>query len=89
VRGRLWRKSNPDLTTEQRAPLVKKMMDARRALRGDRPRGGRAAARQAVDEAKTALGVRGPVWWLDGAPDLNRKMAKNTLYSNWFESLSQ
>jgi HAD superfamily hydrolase (TIGR01549 family) len=26
-----------------------------------------------------ALGERGPVWWYDGAPDLNHRMAKNTL----------
>jgi hypothetical protein len=34
-----------------------------------------------VDEAKQALGERGPVWW-DGSPDLNRRMAKNTLYAD-------
>jgi hypothetical protein len=34
-----------------------------------------------VDEVKQALGERGPVWWDDGSPDLNRHMAKNTLYA--------
>ena len=39
-------------------------------------------ARHAVDAAKIALGERGPVWWTDGAPDLNRYMARNTSYSD-------
>ncbi|QEI06716.1 hypothetical protein FXN63_13410 [Pigmentiphaga aceris] len=47
----------------------------------------RAAARAAVDAAKTALGERGPVWWTDGAPDYNRKLAKNTPYAQWFQDL--
>ena len=36
--------------------------------------GGREQARQQVDTAKIALGERGPVWWTDGAPDVNRHM---------------
>ena len=35
-----------------------------------------------MDEVKQALGERGPVWWGDGSPDLNRHMAKNTLYAD-------
>lgn len=41
------------------------------------------AARADVDPAKVALGERGPVWWEDGAPDLNRHFAKNTPYAEW------
>jgi len=44
-------------------------------------------ARVAVDRAKRALGERGSVWWADGAPDLNRHMAINTDYADWFEAL--
>jgi hypothetical protein len=44
-----------------------------------------AAARAAVDAAKIALGERGPAWWTDGAPDFNRKMARNTPYAGWAE----
>jgi hypothetical protein len=84
VRGRLWRKSNPALTAEQREVLVRKLMDARRALRANRSDGERAMARHAVDGAKQALGERGPVWWTDGAPDYNRKMARNTPYAEWY-----
>lgn len=44
-------------------------------------------ARAAVDTAKRALGERGPVWWTDGAPDLNRRNASNTPYQQWYEAL--
>jgi hypothetical protein len=37
-----------------------------------------------VDEVKRALGERGPAWWDDGSPDLNRHMAKNTDYADWY-----
>jgi hypothetical protein len=40
-----------------------------------------------VDAAKTALGERGPVWWSDGAPDQNRRMARNTPYADWYAAL--
>lgn len=47
-------------------------------------RGALAAARSRVDTAKTGLGERGPVWWTDGAPDENRRMARNSSYAAWF-----
>lgn len=87
VRGRLWRLSNPALPADVRDALVKDLMNARRALRGDGQPDARAAARAAVDAAKTALGERGPVWWSDGVPDLNRKLVKNTPYAAWFAAL--
>ena len=87
VRGRLWRMSNPALPAEVRQVLVDELMSARRALRGDRPLAERALARQAVDASKQALGERGPVWWSDGAPDLNRHMARTTIYADWFAGL--
>ncbi|HEV2080896.1 MAG TPA: hypothetical protein VGR32_00440 [Brevundimonas sp.] len=57
---------------------------ARRA--GDRKK--LAEAGRAVDDAKVALGERGPVWWDDGAPDHNRRMARNTPYSAWYAALA-
>jgi hypothetical protein len=87
VRGRLWRKANPVLPEEERQALVRQLMDARRALRGTKPEDVRRAAREQVDRAKRALGERGPVWWTDGAPDFNRKMAVNTPYREWFLQL--
>lgn len=88
VRGRLWRKANPALPADQREAQVKQLMDAKRMLRGTRTDEERAAARKQVDEAKRALGERGPVWWTDGAPDFNRKIAKNTPYREWFAGLA-
>jgi hypothetical protein len=89
VRGRLWRCSNPALHPDERSRLVAELMRARRAVRDAlRLSEARAlaAARVAVDRAKTALGERGPVWWRDGAPDFNRHLAKNTLYAEWYRA---
>ncbi len=89
VRGRLWRKANPQLPEAEREALVKQLMTARRALRGRGPPAQRDAAREEVERTKQALGERGPVWWTDGAPDFNRKLAKNTPYREWFERVTQ
>jgi hypothetical protein len=90
VRGRLWRCAYPGLAPDARALLQRELMAARRAkgvaLRaGDE--GAREAARLRVDAAKRALGERGPVWWTDGAPDLNRCLVRNTPYADWFAAL--
>ena len=84
VRGRLWRAANPHLPEPQRERLVARLMDARRRLRGETAEAERAAARAEVQASKVALGERGPVWWADGAPDLNRKMVGNSPYADWF-----
>ena len=85
VRGRLWRAANPDLPPERRAALVAELMAARRAVAVARRAGeSEESAHAAVDAAKIALGERGPVWWNDGAPDLNRHMARTTVYADWF-----
>ncbi len=90
VRGRLWRCSNPAIGQAERAALVAELMSARRA-KGAALRGCDAAAAQAarrrVDDAKRSLGERGDIWWTDGAPDLNRRMVRNTPYAAWFEAL--
>ena len=92
VRGRLWRAANPHLDDADRARLVRQLMAARRAVgaalaSGDA--GAERAARDQVNQAKIGLGERGPVWWDDGATDLNRRMAKNTVYAEWFGGLTQ
>ncbi len=84
VRGRLWRRSNPDLPEERRQELVDELMAARRAKRDAADDGSRDAARARVDAAKHGLGERGPVWWDDGAPDLTRHLARTTEYADWF-----
>ncbi|WP_210529452.1 hypothetical protein [Rubellimicrobium arenae] len=88
VRGRLWRMSDPSLDPARREGLVRDLMAARRAVRdaGDDAEAMR-QARARVDAAKRALGERGPVWWTDGAPDLNRHMARTTPYAEWFAAL--
>jgi hypothetical protein len=85
VRGRLWRAANPGLAEEERQALTAALMSARRAVRdaGEDDAAIR-RARALVDAAKRGLGERGPVWWTDGAPDLNRHMARNTPYADWF-----
>jgi predicted aminopeptidase len=89
VRGRLWRCANPALPERRRAQLVSELMQPRRELRRTRKSysddaAKRAAVRARVQAIKEALGERGPVWWDDGAPDYNRRMAVNTPYRDWF-----
>ena len=58
-------------------------MDARRAIAAAKRSGDSDAervARARVNDAKHALGERGPVWWDDGAPDYTRHLLKNTPY---------
>ena len=91
VKGRLWRCSNPDLEPEARSSLVKDLMNARRAVKSalnSENEIALKAARQQVNVAKVALGERGAVWWTDGAPDLNRKLVKNTPYADWYAASS-
>ena len=92
VRGRLWRRSNPALSEQRRADLVSELMDARRMVGSAGRAGDPDAVRMArarVHAAKVALGERGPVWWDDGAPDLNRRMAHTTPYADWFAGLTK
>lgn len=82
--------SNPGLPEAERTRHVAALMDARRriaAANGSGDAAARQAARADVDAAKIALGERGPVWWSDGTPDLNRRMARNTVYADWFAGL--
>lgn len=89
VKNRLWRRARPDLSEAERQELVGELMSARRAVKaaqGDEP--ALREARQQVDAAKRRLGERGPAWWTDGAPDLNRRLVYNTPYRAWFEELT-
>ena len=91
VDGRLWRASNPGLSPEARQTHVGALMDARRAVRAAlRSEDAEAlkAARARVQAAKEALGERGPVWWSDGAPDLDRTMIVNSPYAVWWQQLA-
>jgi hypothetical protein len=90
VKGRLWRTTNPALAPDVRQEWVDRLMKARRQVGAARKAGDADAercARTTVDEAKRALGERGPVWWTDGAPDFNRRLAANTPYADWYAAL--
>jgi hypothetical protein len=90
VRGKLWRLANPNLPPAARSAFVSELMAARRAVRSAKLAGdeaAEAAAHCAVDVVKRRLGERGPVWWTDGSPDVNRHMVKNTPYAAWYSGL--
>jgi hypothetical protein len=48
-----------------------------------------ADTRRKVDIAKTALGERGPLWWVDRAPDVKRHLVANTRYAVWYAGLDE
>jgi hypothetical protein len=92
VRGGLRRIANPGLDEVKRADLVGQLMAARREVRDAKKAADReaeVAAHRAVDELKRARCERGLVWWGDGSPGLNRHMAKNTLYADWYAKLGR
>ncbi len=84
VDGVVWRATRPDLSEEERDRLVKQLMAARRAVGQAADDAAMKTARAAVNAAKVALGERGPVWWNDGAPDVNRRKIENTPYAEWW-----
>lgn len=65
IEGRRWRASDPRIPELLRAALVTELMSARRAVRAAKNLGPEAmrAARARVQDAKVALGERGPSWW--------------------------
>lgn len=90
VRGRLWRRTNPDLPEEAVASLKSDLGKARAAVRAAKGAANPAAltqARAAVERAKVELGERGPVWWSDGARDWTRTLARNSPYARWYASV--
>src|SRR5690606_25297412 len=58
VDGRRWRATDPGIPEKVRQELVDELMSARRAVRDGEP-----GARGRVQDAKVALGERGPKWW--------------------------
>lgn len=89
VRGRLWRRASPALGDARRTALIAELMGARSAVGAalrSQDAAALLAARGRVNAAKVALGERGPVWWTDGMPDQNRRLARNTIYAEWYAS---
>ncbi|WP_244552309.1 hypothetical protein [Allosphingosinicella indica] len=67
-------------------------MDARRAVKTAlhaKDADALSEAREAVNAAKIALGERGPVWWEDDAPDINRTMVTKSPYADWYARRAQ
>lgn len=90
VKGQLWRCTNPSLQEDLRQQLVNELMTARRDVKVAKAASDPQqlkAVRTRVHAAKVALGERGPVWWDDGSPDLNRHQVSNTPYAQWYETL--
>ena len=87
VKDRLWRCTNPALPRAQVERLKSDLGKARAAVRAAKSDEEIRQARTRVNEVKVALGERGPVWWSDGAPDVNRHHPKNTAYRQWWEGL--
>ncbi|MEO0718038.1 MAG: hypothetical protein AAFZ06_04100 [Pseudomonadota bacterium] len=86
-RGRLKRNSDPTLPVSERRAWIKKLMQARLATRRAQTETKREAAWSAVQEAKRALGEKGPVWWSDGAPDESGADPIDSSYSEWWTAL--
>ena len=89
VRGRLWRRAIPTyLRKNATLWCASSWPRSARSRRRSSPATPEelALARKAVDTAKIALGERGPVWWTDGAPDLNRHKVSGSVYAEWWAS---
>ena len=90
IRGRLWRAANPSLPAAAKVRHLRDLLNGRRALKAAKAAGdaaATAAARRIIADAQVGLGERGQVWWRDGAPDLNRTLAKNSPYADWFATV--
>ena len=91
VDGTLWRATNPALPADVAARLRRELGKARgdvRAAKRAEDDAALADARRRVHAAKIGLGERGPVWWDDGGPDLNRRKVRNTPYADWWRGVS-
>ncbi|MEO5685935.1 MAG: hypothetical protein ABIR54_01120 [Burkholderiaceae bacterium] len=90
IQGRLWRAANPSLPAEAKVRYTREQLNGRRALKLAKTAGDEdaiLAARKIIAGAQSGLGERGKVWWKDGAPDLNRTLAKNSPYADWFAAV--
>ena len=78
----LWRTDKPNLRT-RRERLGARLMDARALAWRGRSAERAGGARRGGKAVKVALASAGPVGG-STAPDLNRKMAANSPYAEWF-----
>lgn len=71
IDGRRWRRTDPGIDERTRRALVDELMSARRAVKAAKSAADDdeiAVARGRVNDAKIALGERGPSWWEPVSP---------------------
>jgi hypothetical protein len=85
VKGQRWRLANPDVAESEKSALESELMRTWRAVRTARRNGdaeAETAGHRDVDDAKHALGERGPVCLTSSDADLDRHLVKNTSYAD-------
>ena len=82
IKGRQWRRSDPALDETTRQMLVDELMNARRGVKAAKRAGdddALSATRARVNDAKIALGERGPFWWAPmSSDDVDVRVAATT-----------
>ncbi|WP_447555634.1 hypothetical protein [Vreelandella sp. EE22] len=87
AKNRLWRCTDPRLDKDEEQRHVNALMKARRDVKTAKQQDDDEALRKAranVQDAKEALGERGPVWWDDDAPDEGGRAPENSTYADWW-----
>lgn len=82
IEGRRWRVSDPAIPEPLRQELVNELMSARRAVAAGKRADDDdaiAAARDRVQQAKVALGERGPKWWEERSERDHRERLEATM----------
>ena len=86
---KLLRSYNPNLPNDRIDDLLVVLFNSRCDLRRARQCDGTEPLElvDAIEAARRALGQSGPVWWDDGAPDLDGVPVLSTCYAEWFKSM--
>lgn len=81
IDGRRWRATDPHIPPPLEATFTHALMDARRAVKAAKGKGAEAerAARRRVQDAKVALGERGPRWWQPMSDDEKKQRLAATI----------
>lgn len=78
------------LDETKRKELVSRLMSDRRVVLDVKQSAdleAEVAAQKAIDDFNRTLSERGPVWWKDGSPDLDRHIVKNTPCAAWYAKI--
>jgi hypothetical protein len=85
VKGRRWRLADPNVAESEKSALefeLKRIWRVVRTAKRNVDTEAGTAAHRDVDDAKYALGERGPVCLTSGDADLDRHLVKNTSYTD-------